>query len=241
VTNLPWLVQASGPGPALQRARRTEQASRDLAALADRIRDHGLHLVVEDAVDIAFELSAQDLPPGTVDARGTDALGIALADPTAVLVTADGVFIGLRIGGDPRWEQLAALSRSRARLGTSALSGWYHGLVVDGPHAARFRNGVREQLVAVEAELVYGDGSVVRIERTTLAHIVRGSVRNIRCRSLVDAIRWTERPPVQATSAVYDAGELAALLGEADRLVPPVLVLNGEQWREVGTTEDDAL
>jgi hypothetical protein len=235
MTNLPWLVRASGPGPALQRARRTEEASRDLAALADRIRGHGLHLVIEGAVDIAFELETRHLPPDAVDARGTDALGIALDGPTAVLVTADGSFIGLRIGSDPRWEQLAALGRSRGRLGSSALSGGYHGLLVDGPQAARFRNGVREQLVAVEAVLVYGDGSVARIERTTLAHIVHRNDTRIRCRSFVDAIRWTERLPVQATSAVYDASELAALLAEADRVVPPELVLNGERWRDVGT------
>ncbi len=57
----------------------------------------------------------------------------------------------------------------------------------------------------------------------------------------VDTIRWTERLPVQATSAVYNAGDLAALLAEADRLVPTVLVLNGERWRETGATENDAL
>ncbi len=241
MTNLPWLIQASGPGPGLRRARRTEEARRDLAAFAGRIRDHGLHLIVEDAVDIAFEFEARHLPPDTVDARGTDALGIALDDPTAVLITADGYFIDLRIGVGSRWEELATLGRSRGRLGSNALSGWYYGLVVDGPQTSRFRNGVREQVAAVEAELVYADGSVARIERTTLAHIVHRNDQTIRCRSLVDAIRWTERLPVQATSAVYNAGDLAALLAEADRLVPTVLVLNGERWRETGATENDAL
>lgn len=54
MTNLPWIIQASGPSPAHRRAERTKDASLDLVALADRIRPHGLHLVVEDAVDIAF-------------------------------------------------------------------------------------------------------------------------------------------------------------------------------------------
>lgn len=240
MTNLPWLIQASGPGSAQMRAERTNTASRDLAALADRIRGHGLHLVIEEAVDIAFAFDAHDLPPDAIDARGTDALGIALDDPTSLLVTADGFYIGLRIARDARWEELAVLGRSRGRLGSSALSGWYYGLVVDGPHAGRFRGGVREELVAVEAELVYGDGSVARIERTSLAHVVHRSDETIRCRSLVDAIRWTERLPVQVTSTVHTATELASLLADADRLVPPALVLNGERWRDVGTPADDS-
>jgi len=238
MTNVPWLIQASGPGPARSRAERTEEASRDLAALADRIRGQGLHLVLEDAVDIAFEFDAHHLPPGTIDARGVDALTIALDDPTAVLITADGFYIGLRIARDDRWEQLAVLGRSRGRLGSNALSGWYYGLVVEGPQAGRFRDGIREELVTVEAELVYGDGSVARIERTTLAHVVHRSDETTRFRSLVDAIRWTEALPVQVTSAVYTASELASLLAEADRLVPPALVLNGQRWRGVGTAED---
>lgn len=241
MTNVPWLIQASGPGPAQRRAERTEEASRDLAALADRIRGRGLHLIIEDAVDTAFEFEARRLPPDAIDARGADALGIALDDPTAVLVTADGSYIGLRIARDSRWEELAALGRSRGRLGSSGLSGWYYGLVVDGPQADRFRDGVREELVAVEAELVYGDGSVARIERTTLAYVFHRSDQTIWCRSLVEAIRWSERLPVQVTSAVYTASELASLLAEADRLVPPALVLNGERWRDVGTAADDTM
>ena len=123
MTNLPWLVQASGPGPAQRRARRTEEATRDLAALADRIRPRGLHLLIEDAVDIAFEFAARHLPPGTLDARGRDALGIALDDPTALLITADGFYIGLQIATDARWHQLETLGRSRGRLGSNALVG----------------------------------------------------------------------------------------------------------------------
>ncbi len=232
MTSPPWLVQ--------RRAERTSAASRDLAALADRVRGHGLHLVIEDAVDIAFAFDTLDLPPDTIDARGTEALGLALDDPTAVLVTADGFYIGLRIARDPRWEELAVLGRSRARLGSSALSGGYYGLSVDGPHAGRFRNGVREEHVADEAELVYADGSVARIERTTLEHVVHRSGGAVRCRSLVDAIRWSERLPVQVTSAVYTADGLAALLAEADRLLPPALVLNGERWRDAGTAANDS-
>ncbi len=91
MTNLPWLIQASGPGPAAGAAGRTEQAARDLAVLAERLARQDLHLVVEDAVDIAFELGPRHLPAGSVDARGSDALAVALDDPTGVLITADGI------------------------------------------------------------------------------------------------------------------------------------------------------
>ena len=231
MTNLPWLIQASGPGPARRRAGRTEQAARDLAVLAERLARQDLHLVVEDAVDIAFELGPRHLPAGSVDARGSDALAVALDDPTGVLITAGGIYIGRGVARDPRWDELAELGRSRGTLGSSALSGRYYGLSVDGPHAGHFRDGIAEEFVAVEVELVYGDGSVARIDRTTLDHLVRVGDRTIRCRSLIDAVRWTEALPVQATSAVYAADELAAVLAEADRLVPPALVPNGEPWQ----------
>jgi hypothetical protein len=182
-------------------------------------------------VDIAFAFQDRHLPPGTVDARDRDALGLAVADPTGLLITADGIYIGLRIARDPRWPVLATLGRSRGTLGSSALSGGYYGLVVDGPHAGRFRDGVREELVAVEAELVYGDGSIARIEQTTLGHVVHRGDETIRCRSLVEAIGSSERMPVEVTSAVHTAEELASILEDADRMVPPALVLNGQEWR----------
>jgi hypothetical protein len=238
MANLPWLVQAAGAGPDRMREARTEAASRDLSELAGRIRGDGLHLIIEGAVDIAFAFRTRHLPPGTVDARDRDALGIAMADPTGLLVTADGLYIGLRAARDPRWAVLASLGRSRGRLGSSALSGWYHGLVVDGPHAGRFRDGVREELVAVEAELVYDDRTTARIEETTLGHVVRRGDETIRCRSLAEAIRSSERMPVEVTSAVHTAGELASILEDAGRMVPPSLVLNGQVWRGGGATGD---
>jgi hypothetical protein len=109
MANLPWLVHAAGAGPDRMRAARTEAASRDLFELADRIRGDGLHLIIEGAVDIAFAFRSRHLPPGTVDARDRDALGIAVADPSGLLVTADGLYIGLRAARDPRWAVLAGL------------------------------------------------------------------------------------------------------------------------------------
>lgn len=94
-------------------------------------------------------------------------------------------------------------------------------------------------LVAVEMELVYGDGSVVLIERTSLDHLVRRTNKTMRHRSLVDAIRWTEALPVDVASALYTATGLASLLAQADRLMPRVLVLNGQPWGDPGTAATD--
>jgi hypothetical protein len=59
--------------------------------------------------------------------RDGDPLGLALADPRAVVVSAGGIFIGTPIARDPRWSELEVLGRTRVLLGTSALSGAYFG------------------------------------------------------------------------------------------------------------------
>jgi hypothetical protein len=187
-----------------------------------------MHLVLDGVVDRWYTFD--ELPAGTVSARDADALAIAVADPTAVLVTADGYFIGSAASGDERWHRLVTLGRSRGRLGSNALSGRYYGLVVEGPMAARYRDGVREKLVSVEAQLAYPDGIVVRIERTTLDVILRREDKVTRYDSLRDALRWTEASPHEVTSEVYVAAELAALLDDAGRLAPRVLLLNGTAW-----------
>ena len=131
---LDWLVYSSDDAELRRKCDiRTRLASDDLHSLARRIDDHGLHLVIEDAVDLAFDLEEHHLPLGTLDARGLDALEIAVADPTAVLVTAGGIFIGDPISNDARWRQLRDLGRTRATLGSSGLSGRYLGLVATGP------------------------------------------------------------------------------------------------------------
>lgn len=199
--HLPWLVQAAGPGPARMRARRTEEASRDLAALADRIRGSGLHLVIEDQVDLLFTFEARHLPAGTVDGRRADALGAALDDPSAVLITIDGPYVGLAVGRDPR---LARACRPRPLAWTPR----------------------RERVVRVVPRARRGRSA----RRTTLGFVAHHADGTTRHRSLIDAIQWTERLPVTVTSASHDAASLAALLADADRLVPPSLVLNGRRF-----------
>lgn len=135
-----WLIPSSDEeATARRRSTRTVQASEHLHLLAERIAGHGLHLVLEDHVDMAFDLGDRHLPPGTDDRRSNDALGAALSDPSAVIVTGGGHFFGLPIRSDRRWSTLAELGRSRATLISSALSGSYYGLEVDGPLAIRYR------------------------------------------------------------------------------------------------------
>jgi hypothetical protein len=139
---LPWLIYSSD-ADRLRRneERRTLDASTDLLHFAEAVRPHGLHLLIEDAVDIAFDLRPWHLPPNAVDARGEDALGMALDDVDAVLITAGGIFIGKPITTDRRWFELVGRNRTRGELGSSALSGAYLGLSVAGPHTAFYRAG----------------------------------------------------------------------------------------------------
>jgi hypothetical protein len=48
--------------------------------------------------------------------------------------------IGFPVEHDPRWTRLGGLNRSRAVLGSNALSGHYYGVTLTGPHAVRLRN-----------------------------------------------------------------------------------------------------
>ena len=121
---LPWLVYADDASLARSATVRTERAATDLAAIAAAIDGY---LVLEDAVDIAFNLEARHLPPGTLDLRDGDPLALALVDVRAVVVSAGGIMIGTPIERDPRWAELGRLGRTRVLLGSSALSGVYFG------------------------------------------------------------------------------------------------------------------
>lgn len=225
MTNLPWLVEASGPGPALARAERTEQGARDLAAV-DREVDG--YLVLHEALDIAFGFEAHQLPPRVVDLRHGDALGHALADDAAVLVTAGGFFIGTPIKRDPRWPGFLALGRAHAVLGSSALSGEYYGCTLYGDGVRRFRDGVAEEAVGVAARLVFGDAIVV-VERTTLGYRTAGP-EPIRRRDVSSLLRDLPGLPVEVTSDLLDHDELVAVLAEAGKLPPRSVTVNGRRW-----------
>lgn len=136
---LDWLACSSDDdGARRRRELRTRLASEDLHRLADHVGRDGLHLLIDDAVDLAFDFQERHWPPGTVDARGLDALDLAIVDHTSVLVTAGGIFIGDPISNDPRWHLLRDLDRTRATVGSSGLGGRYLGLVATGPHGIRF-------------------------------------------------------------------------------------------------------
>ena len=137
---LPWLVYSSDDNALRQREEdRTRLASDDLHRYADFVRPRGLRLLLHESVDIAFNLQHWQLPADVVDARGQDAVGLALADVATVLVSGGGIFIGSPVQYDPRWRALTRPPRSHAELGSSALSGRYLGFVASGQHPAVYR------------------------------------------------------------------------------------------------------
>ena len=228
MADLPWLVPAFGAGPERNRARRTLRAARDLAAVAQNVDGY---LVLHEAVDISFGFQQHHLPPGTVDLRGGDPLGLALADPAAVVVTGAGIYIGTPIARDLRWRELEALNRSRVLLVASALSGDYLGSQVHGPFAGRYLDGVAEEAVGLAARLTYEDGSELVIERTTIGYRSTGADDRRHSPSMVTIISSVPGIPCEVTSELFDVEELAATLAEAGRLPPLTLTLNGHRWR----------
>ncbi len=228
MTDLPWLIRGSGPEYERRQIQRTGRAALDLAAAAQRIAGY---LVLHRAVDISFAFEAQHLPPGTVDLRAGDPLGLAVEDPAATIVTGAGIWIGTPIAHDVRWKELEAQGRSRVLLITSALSGTYFGCQVHGLFAGRYLDGVAEQVVGIAARLVYGDGSVLVIERTTIGYRSSGVGEPRNSPDLASIIRSVPRIPEKVTSELLDAGELTAALAEAERLPPASLTINGRRWR----------
>lgn len=227
--DLPWLIRAKGPEADRRRAERTERAARDLAAVAARIDGY---LVLHEAVDFSFGFEHHHLPPGTVDLREGDPLGLVLDDPAAVVVTGVGIFIGTPIAHDPRWAQLVDLDRPRVLLATSGLSGTYFGCQVEGgTFTGKYRDGIDEQVVGVAARLVYEDGRVLVVEQTTIGYRTEGFERPLNSPSLATIVESVPAIPTQVTSELLDADELAVVLAEANRLPPETLTLNGRRWR----------
>jgi hypothetical protein len=216
--------------PAIRHARRSERAAIDLAACAGWAAGHGLHLVLEQHVGSRFTFFDAHLPPATVDARNDDALAIAIADPTALLVTAGGYYWGTPITGHRDWPTFAALPRAWAVLGVSALSGSYCGIHVHGAHAERFVGGVREETTGVEATIELTDGSRATVVRTTIGVRLEHGDRTALCRDLGEALEAIERPVARLDASSYERSTLAALIEQAAVLPDDSVVLNNGVW-----------
>ncbi len=225
--------------PAIRHARRSERAAIDLAACAGWAAGHGLHLVLEHHLGSRFTFFDAHFPPATIDARNDDALAIAIADPTALLVTAGGYYWGTPITGHPDWPTFAALPRAWAVLGVSALSGAYYGVHVHGAHAERFVGGVREETTAVEATIELTDGTLVTAVRTTIGVRLEHGDKTVLCRDLGEALTAIERPVARVDASGYETSTLAALIEQAAVLPDDSLVLNNEVWHRTPALRPD--
>jgi hypothetical protein len=225
---------------AIRHAQRSERAAVDLAACATWAAGHGLHLVLEHHVVSRFTFFDVQLPPATVDARNDDALALAIADPTALLVTAGGHYWGTPITGHRDWPAFAALSRTWAVLGVSALSGGYYGIHVHGAHVERFIGGVREQTIGVEATIELTDGSLAIAMRTTIGVRLEHGSRTVLCDDLGEALEAIEPPAARVDASGYETSTLAALIEQAALLPDDSLVLNNEFWHRTPALRPDS-
>ena len=214
----------------IRHALRSDRAAVDLAACATWAAGVGLHLLLEQHVVSRFTFAVAQLPPATVDARDGDALALAIAEPTALLVTAGGHHWGTPLTGHPDWPAFAALPRTWAVLGVSALTGTYYGLHVHGAHAERFVGGVREETVGIEAIIELVDASVATALRTTIGVRLEHGDRFVLCGDLGEAFNAIGRPVARVDAPAYEPAVLAALIERAAVLPDDALVLNGETW-----------
>ena len=226
--------------PAIRHAQRSERAAVDLAACATWAAGHGLHLVLEYHVVSRFTFIDAHLPPATVDARNADALSLAIADPTALLVTAGGHYWGTPLTGHRDWPAFAALPRTWAVLGVSALTGAYYGIFVDGAHVERFVGGVREETLGVEATIELTDGSLAIAVRTTIGVRLEHGGTTVLCRDLGEALKAIERPVARVDASGYETSTLAALIEQAAVLPDDSLVLNNEVWHRTPALRPDS-
>ena len=223
----------------IRHALRSDRAAVDLAACATWAAGAGLHLLLEHHVVSRFTFAATQLPPATVDARDDDALSLAITDPTALLVTAGGHHWGTPLTGHPDWPAFAALPRTWAVLGVSALTGTYYGLHVHGAHSERFVGGVREETVGIEATIELVDASVATALRTTIGVRLEHGDRFVLCRDLGEAFNAIERPVARVDAPTYETAVLAALIEQSAVLPDEALVLNGDIWRRTPALKPD--
>lgn len=215
----------------IRHALRSDRAAVDLAACATWAAGHGLHLLLDHHVVSRFTFADTQLPEATVDARDGDALALAIGDPTALLVTAGGHHWGTPLTGHPDWPVFAALLRTWAVLGVSALTGTYYGLHVHGAHAERFVGGIREETLGIEATIELVDGSVATALRTTIGVRLEHGDRFVLCGDLGEAFDAIGRPVARVDAPAYEPAVLAALIEQAAVLPDESLVLNAEAWR----------
>jgi len=215
---------------AAHHALRTEQAAADLTACSSWAAEHRLHLLLEHRVATRFSFVDAHLPGGTVDARDMDALALAIADPTALLVTAGGHYWGTPLTQQGDWATFTTLPRTWAVLGVSALTGIYYGLHVKGIHAARFVGGVREEPRGIDATIRLVDGSVATAVRTTVGMRLEHGDTTRFCDDLDEALALIELPVIRIDAPRYDSSTLAALVEQAGVLPDESVVLNGETW-----------
>ena len=214
----------------IRHALRSDRAGVDLAACATWAAGVGLHLLLEQHVASRFTFADTQLPPATVDARDGDALAIAIAEPTALLITAGGHYWGTPLTGHPDWPAFDALPRTWGVLGVSALTGTYYGLHVHGAHEECFVGGVREETVGIEATIELVDASVATALRTTIGVRLEHGDRFVLCRDLGKAFNTIRRPVARVDAPAYETATLAALIEQAAVLPDDALVLNGETW-----------
>lgn len=224
----------------IRHALRSDRAAVDLAACATWAAGAGLHLLLEQHVASRFTFAAEELPPATVDARDGGALSLAIVEPTALLVTAGGHHWGTPLTRHPNWPAFAALPRTWAVLGVSALTGTYYGLHVHGAHAERFVGGVREETVGIEATIELVDASVATALRTTIGVRLEHGDRFVLCGDLGEAFNAIGRPVARVDAPAYEPAALATLIEQAAVLPDESLVLNGETWHRTPALKLDA-
>lgn len=164
-------------------AARSITALPDLTAAGGWAADHGWYLLLHDSVADDFDIPPEQLPAGVVDGAGTDAVGRAVGDPSAILVVVAGFWV-IR-DRDPRERQLPV----RAELVISRLSGGYYGLKVTGVGDPQFRGGALDVIEEVDAALVASGGVTASVVRTTAGWATVTGGRTILARSRQEAYR----------------------------------------------------
>jgi hypothetical protein len=221
-------------------AVRAHLAEEDLAACGVWASEFGLNLVIETRVEQFFAFHNASFPVGTVDARQHDALSIALADRSALLVTVGGFWLGLPIRTDRRWADLDDTERTWGELVVSRLSGGYYGLHVHGGNEARFVGGVRDQPIRLEARVELVNGTTAEIIQTTVDYRLEIDGETFFCHDLDDAVRRLGRPVSRIDSDTQDARRLAALVEKGGVLPERSVTINGEEWRRRSALEATA-